>query len=192
MSDQKVSHIFVSIHIIVGLAVKSCINKEKCNIFKVSLCKINDVFVLFGFKILTVIFTCLLCFYSELPEFKKRPELEVLQMNVSESVIFTCSVRALDQPDLEYHVKWHHNGKLLTSDQMQNSSNMYIHSINETLIEYLQFGDKIFCSVSACDSGNCDETRGPWRESLPFTAQVKVRGVGIEITCRNVQVLHLV
>ncbi|XP_041370718.1 uncharacterized protein LOC121384400 [Gigantopelta aegis] len=134
-------------------------------------CVISDWNVVFAQKDIIKDFEIKL----DLPEFEKRPELVVSQTNVSQIVIFTCSVSALDRPHLEYHARWQHNEKILISEQMQNpSDNLYVHTINESFIDSLQFGDKLFCSVSACDAGNCDQTRGPWRQSIPVVAQVKL------------------
>ena len=46
--------------------------------------------------------------------------------------------------------------------------------LSDNMIQPLRFGDEVSCKISACVAADCDNTKGPARESNKLVAEVKV------------------
>jgi hypothetical protein len=86
---------------------------------------------------------------TELPTFKKSPELEVSVDDVTGEVKFACISEGLDNQDLTYKVDWFWGYKKnLTGLSVVEKAGKYVSRITEQNITRLAFGQEVNITYS--------------------------------------------
>ncbi|RUS80661.1 hypothetical protein EGW08_011565, partial [Elysia chlorotica] len=128
--------------------------------------------------------TLLTCFNIdyELPKFTSSPEISVSFNATSGEAELVCIVEKLERSDVIYFTEFYFSGSQTPLEVTPGMEEEMVKAyLNDSMIQPLNFGDKISCRVSACIAADCANTRGPARESNMLTAEIQIIKERLEV-----------